>query len=90
MQRLSTLRIGGLGHLESWRVHLAIVKLCAEEGPHRLAHFIDAAAADYRDVLYWAEYPNEAILSAEDRRSPEKLRAARKRDRDQYASWIGV
>jgi hypothetical protein len=38
------------------RVQLAILKLCGgDEG--KLLHYVAAAQQDYRDVLYWSEYP---------------------------------
>lgn len=44
---------------ESERVRKAVVKLSygSIEG---LKYYIECAIRDYRDVLYWAEYPNEA------------------------------
>ena len=41
------------------RVLLAIVKL-AEGDVARLARTAEAARKDWRDVLYWAEYPRDA------------------------------
>jgi hypothetical protein len=41
---------------ESERVHLAALKL-AQGDLERLRHNVQVARTDYRDVLYWAEYP---------------------------------
>ena len=41
------------------RVQLAILKLSAGD-EDKLLHFVEAAMADYRDVLYWAESPDES------------------------------
>jgi hypothetical protein len=43
---------------ESSRVHLAILKL-SEGDPEKLLDYIEAARIDYRDVLAWAEYPEQ-------------------------------
>ena len=42
-------------HKECNRVYLAIIKL-SEGDLDKLKHFVVRAAADYRDVLLWAEY----------------------------------
>lgn len=44
---------------ESERVHLAILVLTNGDIAE-LQPMIDAANTDYRDVLYWAEYPEES------------------------------
>lgn len=44
---------------ERERVQLAILKLC-EGDENKLLHFVEVAKQDYRDVLYWAEYPHDA------------------------------
>ena len=41
---------------ERERVQLAILKL-SEGDARKLLHYLDVAKQDYRDVLYWAEYP---------------------------------
>ena len=56
---------------ERERVQIAIVTLTeGDEG--KLGYFIGAAKRDYRDVLFWAEYPEESKLD-----TPEKRRAFR-------------
>jgi hypothetical protein len=43
------------------RVQLAILKLSAGN-EDRLRENVASAKGDYRDVLYWAEYPEESRL----------------------------
>jgi hypothetical protein len=43
---------------ERERVQLAILHL-SEGDLGKLYHYTDVATQDYRDVLYWAEYPRE-------------------------------
>ena len=71
---------------ERHRVYLAILKLCDEEGLDDPAVYIKTAKEDYRDVLYWAEYPNQA-------RNPRKLSEIEaeefgRLDREQYETWL--
>lgn len=80
-----------LGQLESaqlsYRVQLAVIKLCDEgKGLSALAHNVNAAKLDYREVLMWAEYPNAGKLppSAGD---SDRARAG-ERDVEQYLRWI--
>jgi hypothetical protein len=81
-----------LGMLEraklSYRVELAIIKLCDEgNGLSDLAHYVNAAKIDERDVMSWAEFPNDSKLplsaSVADREAAQKL------DQEQYLRWIG-
>jgi hypothetical protein len=46
------------GDRERERVQLAILKL-SEGDPEKLRSNIEAALIDYRDVLAWAEYPEQ-------------------------------
>lgn len=43
---------------EAARVHLAIIHL-SNGDPDELRRMVDVALIDYRDVLFWAEYPEE-------------------------------
>ena len=52
------------GAPERDRVHLAILKLCDEEGKSDPGSYVNAAIRDCRDVLAWAEAPNQAKLIA--------------------------
>jgi len=56
---------------ERERVQLAILKLC-EGSEDKLRDYVNVAKRDYRDVLFWAEYPDEARLD-----TPEKRQAMR-------------
>ncbi len=57
---------------EHERVHLAILKL-SEGDEEKLREFVAVAKRDYRDVLFWAENPEEARLD-----TPEKRERIRK------------
>src|SRR5438552_5732663 len=57
---------------ERERVQLAILKL-SEGNEEKLREFVAVAKRDYRDVLFWAEYPEEARLD-----TPEKRERVRK------------
>jgi len=74
---------------ERERVQLGILKLSGGE-LERLPALVDMAKGDYRDVLAYAEYPEEARLSYEVIRKlpPEKIQAIRNRDREQYLRWL--
>jgi hypothetical protein len=82
----------GAAEAEPTRVRLALLKLC-DGKLTELAAMLLAAQTDYRDVLAWAEYPEEAAatwsagtdLSLEQRR---ELKAIRARDREQYQAWL--
>jgi hypothetical protein len=72
---------------ERLRVQLAIVKLCDEDRRDSPRHYLDAALEDYRDVLAWAEYPQQLrpdwfTLSVTERAKVTKA------DRQQYARWL--
>ena len=56
---------------ERERVQLAILKL-SEGNEEKLRDLVDVAQRDYRDVLFWAEYPEEAKID-----TPEKRRQVR-------------
>ncbi len=57
---------------ERERVQLAILKL-SEGNEEKLREFVAIAKGDYRDVLFWAENPDEARLD-----TPEKRERVRK------------
>ena len=52
---------------ERVRVQLAIVKL-SEGNEEKLREFVAVAKRDYRDVLFWAENPEEARLDTPEKR----------------------
>jgi hypothetical protein len=71
----------------SYRVQLAIIKLCDEgEGLSALAHNVNVANTDFRDVLSWAESSNDVALSTS--ASDSDRDAAEERDHEQYLRWI--
>jgi hypothetical protein len=57
---------------ECERVQLAVLKLSAGS-EEKLREFLAVAKRDYRDVLFWAEYPEESRLD-----TPEKRQRIRK------------
>lgn len=71
------------------RVCLAILKLSDGE-LDRLDELVAAAKRDYRDVLAWAEYPEEIKVGyvAASKLPPGQLAAIRRRDREQYVEWL--
>lgn len=57
---------------QSWererdRVQCAIVRL-SEGDEDRLRYFLGVAKQDYRDVLFWSEYPEEAKIDTPEKR----------------------
>ncbi len=56
---------------ERERVQLAILKL-SEGSEEKLRQNVEVAKRDYRDVLFWAEYPEESRID-----TPEKRRKVR-------------
>jgi hypothetical protein len=76
---------------EKDRVQLAILKL-ANGDLAKLAEMVAIAKRDYRDVLSWAEYPEEhlALWSLKPKVTAEeqaRLDEIRRRDREQYDAW---
>ena len=71
------------------RVHLAILKLSGGDR-ERLPELVKMAKTDFRDVLAYAEYPEEMRTDpAEMRDMPaEKAKSIRGRDRNQYEEWL--
>jgi hypothetical protein len=69
------------------RVQLAIVKLSDEDQRDSPDHYVDVARNDHRDVLAWAEFPQQLrpdwfTLSVTERAKVTKA------DRQQYARWL--
>ena len=64
------------------RVRLAILKLCDEEDAPDLERMVELAKQDFRDILTWAEYPNQSkrLFSGD-----EQLKA---KDKAQYQAWL--
>ena len=67
------------------RVHAAAMKL-ADGDVEQLSHVIEAANADYRDVLAWAEYPSQMKLGFDTEK--DAMRDALNSDKDQYQAWL--
>ncbi len=88
--QVSSLRQALLGYAEpeAPRVQLAILKL-SDGKAEKLLTYIEAAKRDYRDVLAWAEYP-EQIRSGKTRfNTPlSEYEALLERDRTQYEAWL--
>lgn len=73
---------------EPERVQMAILKLSGGD-QEKLRHDIDVAKTDYRDVLAWAEYPEQIDTGASQFNSePDVINAIMKRDRAQYLAWL--
>jgi hypothetical protein len=79
------------GESEVERVQLAVIKLSGG-ALDELATMATAAKTDYRDVLMWAEYPEESSATWASRSDlteseRQQLAAIRARDRKQYEDW---
>ncbi len=71
--------------VEAPRVRLAILKL-AGTSFEELRRYTLAAKQDYRDVLSWAEYPEQS--AADYRISPIDKEKLQVRDREQWQRWL--
>lgn len=80
-------KLEALSTPEKYRVALAILKISQENGEKNPDRYIQSASMDYRDVLMWAEYPNEMKANAR-KASPEKAEEVRDKDRKQYLQWL--
>ena len=71
------------------RVQLAILKL-SEGDRERLPDLVKMAKVDFRDVLAYAEYPQEMRTDPIKMRDmpEEEAQSIRQRDREQYESWL--
>ena len=72
------------------RVQLAILKLSNGQRD-QLAELVRMAKRDYRDVVAYAEYPEEMRIGFVGvRKLPaEEVKAVRQRDKEQYLEWLG-
>jgi len=73
---------------EQGRVHLAILKLCEEEMLDNPSKYVEIAKKDYRDVLAWAEYPNQLDCKNTAGLKADELLKLKKSDRKQYLDWL--
>ena len=71
------------------RVQLGILKLSGGDR-ERLPDLVKMAKADWRDILAYAEYPEEMRTNPTKMRdmSEEEARSIRERDRRQYKQWL--
>lgn len=71
------------------RVQLAILKLCKGDRDE-LPKLVRMAKVDWRDVIAYAEYPEEMKTNTVEMQNlPEKdTRAIRRRDKRQYEQWL--
>lgn len=71
------------------RVQLGILKLSGGDR-ERLPDLVKMAKVDWRDILAYAEYPEEMRTSTTKRRDmpEEEARSIRERDRQQYEKWL--
>jgi Permease for cytosine/purines, uracil, thiamine, allantoin len=68
------------------RLQIAILKLSGGK-LEKLQELVIAANTDYRDILAWAEYP-EQMKRDTWKMSPEEVKQIRDRDRKQYLDWL--
>ena len=71
---------------EPLRVQVAILKL-SEGELKKLEHYLARAQQDYRDVLAWAEYP-EQLEQPTWRMPADDVRRITKADSAQYLAWL--
>lgn len=71
------------------RVQLAILKM-SEGQRDQLPELVRMAKGDYRDVLAYAEYPEQMRLGfvGMSKLSSDELEAIKRRDRKQYRKWL--
>ena len=72
---------------ERLRVQLAIVKLSDEDGRACPTHFLECARQDHRDVLVWAESPQQLRPDIFSLSVTERAKVV-KADRQQYVRWL--
>ncbi len=65
---------------------LAVLKL-SEGNLENLYYALEAAKSDWRDVLAWAEYPEE-MKNDTWKMDAEEVEKIRERDRQQYLNWL--
>ena len=68
------------------RVKLAILKLSGGS-IEKVKEYVQDAKKDYRDVLAWAEYPEQMRTDAW-KLSPEENKRIQERDIEQYEAWL--
>ena len=83
---LALLERYGADASEPLRVRVAVLKLC-EGQLARLEYYVERAHEDYRDVLAWAEYPEELVQPTW-RLPASEVERIRDADRAQYVDWL--
>jgi hypothetical protein len=72
---------------EKERVQIAILKLSGGD-LESLREHVEIAKSDFRDVLAYAEYPEEMIKDTWKMSDKEEVKRIRERDRQQYIDWL--
>jgi hypothetical protein len=72
---------------ERLRVQLAIMKLTDEDKRDSPKHYVETASQDHRDVLAWAEFPQQVRPDWFSLSVTERAKVV-KADRQQYARWL--
>ena len=68
------------------RTQLAVLKL-SEGDLEEMQRLLEVAKADWRDVLAWADYPEE-MKNDTWKMDAEEVKKIRERDRRQYLNWL--
>lgn len=71
---------------EQERVQIAIIKL-ADGDLEKLISLVDVANGDFRDVLAWAEYPEQSKRYTWKMKDSE-VKEIQYKDRQQYLDWL--
>ncbi len=71
---------------ERERVQIAILKL-SKEDLSKLRENVEVAKSDYRDVLAYAEYPEEMSKDIW-KMGDKEMKGIREKDRQQYLDWL--
>jgi hypothetical protein len=69
------------------RVQIAILKLSGSD-LEKLRGEVEAAISDFRDVLAYAEFPEEMRSQVWKMSDKEEVKRIRERDRQQYIDWL--
>ncbi|MDQ3063971.1 MAG: hypothetical protein M3R14_14090 [Acidobacteriota bacterium] len=72
---------------ETERVQIAVLKL-SDGDLEKLRENVDAAKNDYRDILAFAEYPEQMSRDTWKMSDKEEVKRIQERDRLQYLNWL--
>lgn len=78
--------LNNLHELNRERTQLAVLKLSAGN-LEKLSQALEVAKNDWRDVLAWAEYPEE-MQNPTWKMDAGEVKKIRERDRQQYLDWL--